>query len=75
MSEDPWIRVWLQGGDADGWEYLTLIEPDPVIEVMPDPFKTDVWIRVVGDWPQAVRYQREPSVEQFAKERIYYPAS
>jgi hypothetical protein len=73
MSDDPWIKVWLQGGIADDWIYATLIEPDREIKVMRDPFHDDRFIRVTGDWPEAMRYERVPTVEQFDNERIYYP--
>lgn len=72
---DPWIMVWLQGGDADDWRYQTLIEPDREILMLRDPFHAGQWIRVVGPWPEAVRYERVPSVEQFDNERIYYPVA
>lgn len=71
---DAWIRVWLQGGPVQDFSYFTLVEPPELIQVMPDPFHEGDWIRVVGSWPQAVAYRREPSVEQLDRERIYYPA-
>jgi hypothetical protein len=75
MTDPPWLRVWLQGGEATGWDYFTLIEPDEVIYVMRSP-RPEVaeWIRVNEDWPEALRYRRQPNVEQLSGERIYYPA-
>jgi hypothetical protein len=72
---DVGLIVWLQGGPANDWRYETLIEPPDVIKVIPDPFHEGVWIRVVGPWPDAVHYQRQPAVEQFDHERIYYPVA
>jgi hypothetical protein len=68
-----WIRVWCQGGPASDWDYFTLIEPPKRIKIIRDPFHEERWIRVVGDWPEAVEYERVPLVEQFDHERIYYP--
>lgn len=66
--------MWCQGGSADGWRYETLIEPPETIWMLRDPFHGDQWIRVVGDWPQAIAYERVRSVEQIDGELIYYPA-
>lgn len=73
MSDPQWITVWCQGGPADDFRYETMIEPEPEIEIMPDPFNVGRFLRVVGDWPQATTYVRQPAVEQFGHERIYYP--
>jgi hypothetical protein len=70
-----WIRVWLQGGPVEDWDYFTLVEPPEVIHVLRNPFpgSSQKWIRVLGGWPEALTYRREPSVEQLDRERIYYP--
>lgn len=73
-TEPRSFLVWCQGGPANDWTYETLIEPEPIIHVMPDPFNAGRFIRVTGDWPEATAYKREASVEQFAFERIFYPA-
>lgn len=51
--------VWLQGGPGDGIRVTVLPEPPAVIVL----------------WPEdgAISYVRVPEVEQFARERIYYP--
>ena len=64
---------WLQGGPCDDLHLITLVEPLPDEIHMLQPF--DQWVRVLGPWPEAVTYRREPSVEQLDRERIYYPAT
>jgi hypothetical protein len=80
MTEDPWMKVWLQGGEADGWQYMTLIEPDPIIYVARNApelaARHGAWMRM----PSPIQgvtliYRREAHVEQFAFERIYYPVN
>ena len=48
-------------GPAVGWEYVTLIEPDPVIAIAPHPTRDD-FMRVLADddtpWPDARWYVR-----------------
>jgi hypothetical protein len=75
VSDLPWIHVWLQGGDADGWRYATMIEPPQTIYVVRDPFfGRHRWVRVPSSWGQdSIAYRRVPGVEQFDSERIYYP--
>lgn len=65
-------QVWCQGGPADGFRYETGIEPPQEIRVMADPYR-EGWIRVLGDWPQAIPYLRVQAVEQIDGECIYYP--
>lgn len=75
MPDLPWIRVWLQGGPADGWRYATMIEPPQTIYVIADPILPNRWVRVPTSWHDgALAYVRVPTVEQFDDERIYYPA-
>ena len=48
-------------GPAAGWEYVTLIEPDPVIAIAPHPTRDDFMRVLVDDdtpWPDARRYVR-----------------
>lgn len=53
------FNVWLQGGPGDGIRVTVSSEPPAVIVLWPD---TD-----------AISYVRVPDVEQFDRERIYYP--
>ena len=73
MTEPQWITVWLQGGPANDFRYETLVEPPDEIVVMADPFNDDNFIRVVGPWDGATTYRRVRQVEQFDRERIFYP--
>jgi hypothetical protein len=73
VSEATWLRVWLQGGAVDDWSYYTLVEPPERVRVLRNPFHDGEWIRVVGDWPDAIEYERVRAVEQLDDERIFYP--
>lgn len=64
--------IWCQGGPANNWRYETSIEPDAVIYVAPGVGAFD-FIRVLEGWEGATTYVRQPHVEQFGFERIYYP--
>lgn len=73
MIEGEGYVVWCQGGPADDFRYYTLIEPPNEIEVAPVPMPSG-FVRVVGWGDAAYRYVRQPNVEQFDFERIFYPA-
>jgi hypothetical protein len=69
-----WFTVWCQGGDADDFRYDTLVEPPDEIDILPNPFRSGDFFRVLGPkWKNATTYVRVPDVEQFPDERIYYP--
>jgi hypothetical protein len=74
VTNGGWFKVWLQGGPVEDFVYFTMVEPPDRLRVMRDPFKPG-WIHVTGSWPEAILYERVRSVEQFDRERIYYPAS
>jgi hypothetical protein len=73
VTGGPWLKVWLQGGPVEDWHYLSLVEPPETIYVT-HTREPHGWVRVLEDWEGAHAYRREPSVEQFDHERIYYPA-
>jgi hypothetical protein len=69
---DGWLRVWLQGGAVENWDYFTRVEPPDVIHVIRSPTGLS-WLCVFADWRGALAYRREHAVEQFDDERIFYP--
>lgn len=79
MTEPTWILVRIMGGEVNGFEYETLIEPEHELVFMKTPWRDFGWVRIPRDAivPDADveyrHYRREPSVEQFDHERIYYP--
>lgn len=54
------FSVWLQGGPGDGVRVTVRPEPPAVIVLWPET-------------REATSYVRVPEVEQFERERIYYP--
>lgn len=69
---DGWLRVWLQGGLVENWDYFTLVEPPDVIRVIRSPTGLS-WVCAPEGWRGALAYRREHRVEQFDDERIFYP--
>lgn len=71
--------VWCQAGDADGFRYETGIEPPDEIVIWRVPGGAVLapafrFVRVLDDsWEGSTVYVRQPDVEQFDHERIYYP--
>lgn len=67
------------GGEADGYEYPTLIEPERELVFMETQWRPAGWVRIplgqiVADADVVYHhYVRVPSVEQLDHERIYYP--
>ena len=67
------FEIWCQGGPFDNYRAIVLDEPPDTLRLKRDPFHADRVIKVRGPWPDVVEYERVPSVEQFERERIYYP--
>lgn len=65
------FTVWCQGGPSDDFRYRTVVEPPDEIWVLPR--RKGRTMRVMGPWPGATLYRRQPSVEQIDNELIYYP--
>lgn len=72
MSDLPWLRVWLQGGPADGHRFATMVEPPRTLYVVRDPI-LPTWVRVPVSHAGALAYVRVPGAERSDLERIYYP--
>lgn len=73
------VEVWLQGGPADDCRWNVVGNLDRImgdsIFVIEHPAAPNQWLIVEKGWPHAIEYVRQPSVEQFTHERIYYPAA
>lgn len=53
------FRVVIADGPAEGWSYVTLISPDQVIVLAPNPTRDGDWMRVLPGpepWPGQLIY-------------------
>lgn len=72
VRSGPDYDHWLQGGPCNDLHIFAFVALPAEIHMLN---VGDTWARVLPPWPEAVVYRREPGVEQFDRERIYYPAS